>query len=458
MSSKRGGALPRVTCVSILALGALVAPPVRAQEAPAAGQRKDGTASTAAPGAAAVPDNEELARRIEVLARELEARKLGEVADGEPGDGSKGLLGLGPAASKVYRKASGLSVGGYGETLYQAFDGTREDGAASGRANTWDDLRAVLYVGWKFDRTFVLNTEIEYEHASTEGGGAVSVEFATLDALLRREVNLRAGLVLVPMGLINEIHEPPTYLGARRPDTERRIIPATWSGNGVGVFGEAGPVAYKLYVVEGLDASKFTAEDGIREGRQGGSEALADHLAVTGRLDLVSVPGLVAGAAFFSGRSGASVQGPSGAVGARTTVLDVHADYRLRGLWLRGVWARTRVSEVARLNEALGLTGTDSIGETQEGWYVTAGYELLGLFRPGTSLALTPFVRYERTDTQRAVPAGWERDGANDRKVWTIGLDFKPIPRISLKLDYQDETTAARTGVPQWNVALGYLF
>ena len=404
------------------------------------------------------PSNDELARRIDALERELEARKLGEVSEPAPAAGASGTWGLGPAASKVYGKASGLSIGGYGESLYQNFDATREDGQPSGKTNQWDYLRAVLYVGWKFDRTFVLNSEIEYEHASTEHDGAVSVEFATLDAMLRREVNLRAGLVLVPMGILNEMHEPPTYLGARRTDTETRVIPATWGANGIGAFGEAGPIAYKVYLTESLDASAFTADEGIREGRQGGGKASADHLALTGRVDLVSVPGLLLGASFFTGDSGTELSWNGQPFGARTTAWDLHADWKLGALSVRGMWASVTISDVDLLNRSLGLTGDASIGSRLEGWYLSAGYEVLSRLSPGTSLALTPFVRYERTDTQKEVPAGYARDGANDRKVWTAGLDFKPIPNVALKVDWQDYSNAAGTGVPQWNVALSYLF
>lgn len=407
---------------------------------------------------ASAPTNEELARRIEVLARELEARKLGDASDPAPPAGATGKWGLGPAASKVYGKASGLSIGGYGESLYQNFDATREDGSTSGKTNEWDYLRAVIYLGWKFDKTFVLNTEFEYEHASTGKGGEVSVEFATLDAMLRDEVNLRAGLVLVPVGLVNEMHEPTTYLGARRPDTENRILPSTWRANGIGAFGEAGPFAYKLYLTESLNASSFTAANGIRGGRQSGAKATADRLAVTGRVDLVSVPGLLAGTSFFTGESGKDLAVPGQSFGARTTTWDLHADWRYRGLWLRGVFARVKVDDVALLNQSLRLTGNESIGETQEGYYLSVGYEILSLLVPETSMALTPFVRYERTDTQKKVPAGWTRDGANDRKAWTVGLDFKPISQLALKVDWQDYTDAANTGVSQWNVALAYLF
>ena len=410
-----------------------------------------------APAAEEAPSNEELARRIEVLARELEARRLGDASDPAPPAGA-GKWGLGPAASKVYGKSSGLSIGGYGESLYQNFDADREDGAVSGKSNEWDYLRAVVYLGWKFDKRFVLNSEIEYEHASTGKGGEVSVEFLTLDALLRPEVNLRAGLLLVPMGLVNEMHEPTTYLGARRPDTESRILPTTWRGNGVGLFGEAGPVAYKLYVTESLNAASFTGAGGIRGGRQSGAKATADNLAFTGRLDVVSVPGLLAGASFFTGESGKDLSAGGRSFGARTTAWDLHADWRFRGLWLRGVYARVAVDDAALLNQALGLTGSRSIGETQEGYYVTAGYEVLSRLVPATTMALTPFVRYERTDTQKEVPNGWSRDGASDKEAWTVGLDFKPIPQLAVKVDWQDYSDAARTGVAQWNVALAYLF
>ncbi len=440
----------RIACLALsLCVLTLLAGPARSEEPPAPAPAAESASS---------PSNEELARRIEVLARELEARKLGDASDPAPPSGPAGKWGLGPAASKVYGKSSGLSIGGYGESLYQNFDATREDGAASGKTNEWDYLRAVVYLGWKFDRTFVLNTEIEYEHASTGKGGEVSVEFATLDAMLRDEVNLRAGLVLVPVGLVNEMHEPTTYLGARRPDTESRILPSTWRANGIGAFGEAGPVAYKLYLTESLNAASFTAAGGIRGGRQSGAKATADNLAFTGRLDLVSVPGLLAGASFFTGESGKDLSVAGQSFGARTTTWDLHADWRFRGLWLRGVWVRVTVDDAALLNRSLGLTGNKSIGATQEGYYLSLGYEVLSRFVPGTSMALTPFVRYERTDTQKEVPEGWTRDGSNDKKAWTVGLDFKPIPQLALKVDWQDYSDAANTGVSQWNVALAYLF
>jgi len=175
----------------------------------------------------------------------------------------KALHGFGPAASKVYGLDGGLALGGYGEALFSARSGPAND--------ELDLLRLVLYVGYRFDEHWVFNSEIEYEH----GGEEVGVEFATLDFLWRPELNLRAGMVLVPMGFVNELHEPPTFLAAQRGELERRLLPTTWRENGIGVFGDAGPVSYRGYLINGFDAAGFS-DQGLRGGRQGGSEASAE--------------------------------------------------------------------------------------------------------------------------------------------------------------------------------------
>ena len=209
-----------------------------------------------------------------------------------------GQRGLGPAASKVYNVERGVSIGGYGEMLYQSFASETEDGSASAKSDQLDFLRAIVYVGYKFNDRIHFNSEIEFEHASTGKGGEVSVEFAYLDFSLRPELGIRGGMLLVPMGFINELHEPPIFYGARRPEVESAIIPTTWRENGAGIFGEAGPVEYRAYAVAGLDASGFSAS-GIRGGRQKGARSLAEDFAFTGRVDLTSVPGLLAGISFL---------------------------------------------------------------------------------------------------------------------------------------------------------------
>jgi hypothetical protein len=401
----------------------------------------------------------ELEQKVDVLTKEIENLRLGETAPAEKAAAAAPTLGLGPAASKVYAK-HGVSIGGYGEILYQNFSGSREDGAASGLTPTIDLARAVLYFGYKFDEHFVFNSEIEYEHAvaASDKEGEVEVEFAYVDWLSgNRAFNARAGLVLIPVGLINQLHEPPVFLGARRPDVETVILPSTWREIGFGAWGDAGPFSYRLYLVNGLNAAGYAA-DGLAEGRQEGSLALARDLALTGRLDYTGLPGVLVGASFFTGNAGQGQVTPSGeGFAARTTFVDLHLDAKWRGASFRALWAQSTVGDAEAVNLVNNFEGDESVGERQEGWYVEAGFDVLSLV-PRSRMNLTPFARYEAWDTQASVPEGYARNPENDVTQWTAGLVFKPIPQVVLKLDGQWRRNAARTGVNQLNVALGYEF
>jgi hypothetical protein len=301
-----------------------------------------------------------------------------------------------------------------------------------------------------------LNTELEWEHGSTGKKGEASVEFAYVDRLIRPEVNVRAGLVLVPMGLLNELHEPTVFLGARRTGIESAIIPTTWRESGVGLFGEVGGFSYRSYVVNGLDAAGFTAA-GIRGGRQKGSQAKAEDFAWVGRLDWTATPGLLAGGSLYVGDSGQGLADPAGGtVGASTRIFELHADWKWRGLELRGLYADADLGDVAGLNRALGLVGSQSVGEAMDGYYVQAGYDVLS--GRGGDGRLLPFARWETYDTQAAVPAGFARNPANDVDVLTLGIQWQPIDQVVVKADWQDVDNGAGTGVDQVNLALGWVF
>ncbi len=379
-------------------------------------------------------ENQELSRRLDLLAESQERFELGDLV--RPIGESE--WGLGPAASKVYTVESGLSIGGYGEAVYQSLSGSAND--------EFDLLRAVLYFGYRFSDRWIFNSEIEFEHAGEETG----VEFAYLDYLASESVGARAGLLLVPMGLLNELHEPTTFLGATRPETERRILPTTWRENGAGIFGEAGGFSYRAYVVNGFDATGFS-DAGLRGGRQNGSEALAEDLAVVARVDWADTPGLLVGGSAYQGDAGHE---RSGLGDTSTTILEAHADWRWRGLRTRGLFARAEVDDVAQLDAALGLGPFDSVGEELEGFYVEAGYDVAGLFSEESEISVTPFVRYEDVDTQAEVPSGFMPDPAQEFDVLTLGVDVKPIDQIVFKIDVQDFDR----GPDSFNVALGYAF
>lgn len=398
----------------------------------------------------------ELERRVDILAAEIERLRLGEAA----AEASGSERGLGPAASKIYRTARGLSIGGYGEMLYQGFAGSRDDGVPSDATDELDFVRAIVYFGYKFNDHFLFNSELEVEHAVTgeDAEGEAAIEFAYLDYLYRPALNLRAGLVLIPMGFLNELHEPTVYLGARRPDVERVILPTTWRENGFGLFGDVGPFTYRTYVVGGLDASGFAADNGLREGRQEGSETKVEDFAWVGRLDYTGTPGLLLGASAYFGDSGQDLRTPEGRrLGVGTTLYEGHLEWRFRGFELRALGVRAELDDVAELDRALGLTGSESIGEELQGYYVQLAYDLLAR-RGSGERALLPYVRWESYDTQSKVPAGFARNPANDVESLTVGLAFKPIDQIILKADYQNYDNGAGSGLDQLNVALGYIF
>jgi hypothetical protein len=402
----------------------------------------------------------ELRRQIEAITWEIEELRLGQevvvTAD-------TGVYGFGPAASKVYRAQQGVSIAGYGEVLYENFAAEREDGEPSGMTDQVDFLRGVFYVGYKFDDRFLFNSEIELEHATTDLEGSVSVEFAYLDYLISDVIAARAGLLLLPMGFVNEQHEPPIFLGTERPETEQRIVPSTWRESGLGVFGTVGGFGYRAYVLNGFDAVGLTGASGysaggVRGGRQKGSKALAEDLAGVLRIDYQGVLGLLVGGSVYAGNAGQGAVSPldGSKIDATTVIAETHVQYRARGLDLRGLFALATVDDVADINAFKGLAGNESVGERLVGWYLQAGYDVLR--RLPTEHQLIPYVRYERVNTQDKVPAGFAADPANDLRILTLGLAWKPIPNLVVKGDYQVRTTEADTGVDQANLVVAYLF
>ncbi len=392
----------------------------------------------------------DLDRRIEALSKEIERLRLGAAAG--PAEATDGVGGFGPAASKVYRTHRGVSIGGYGEFLYTDPSGSADDGTPSGEVATADLLRAVLYFGYKFDDHFLFNSEIEVEHAvaAADAPGEVAVEFAYVDYKPGTKWGARGGLLLVPVGFLNELHEPPIFLGAFRPEVERFIVPSTWRELGAGLYGDAGPVSWKAYLVTSLDATGFTADEGIREGRQEGAEVAAEDWAVTARVDWVPTQGLLFGA---SGFAGDTAQATPGLDGGRVTQWEAHAEWRWRGLRSRALVARTSLDDAADISTLVGET----IGSQMNGYYGEVGYDVLSRKRPGGP-ELTPFFRYESLDTQAEVASGFAADPANDRSVRTYGVHFRPIPNIAIKADFQDLGNSAGTGVDRFNLALGWLF
>ncbi len=406
----------------------------------------------------------DMERRIEILTQEIEKGKLGDVAS-DPIYESK--HGFSPAASKVYHVNRGVSIGGYGEMLFQDFSSQTDAGAPANKKNELDFLRAIVYIGHKFTDRILFNSEIEFEHGSTSGGsnarGEVNVEFAYLDFITNPAFGARVGLVLMPVGIANELHEPTLFHGARRTLTETNIIPTTWRENGAGVFGQAGAFNYRAYVVTGLQASSSTlsgvdgfSASGIRGGRSKGAKSVAEDFAYVARVDYEGIPGTLLGGSYYNGNAGQDVTLNGNEIDLNVKLWQAHAMSEYKGLELKGLYARSKISDVADLNVIQNRSATASTGEEQFGGYAEIAFDVLSLC--GAKQYLAPFFRYERIDTQQKVPSGFTKNPANSQTIFTYGLTYKPHPNTVLKADFQDIDNQAGTGIDQFNAAVGYLF
>ena len=394
------------------------------------------------------PNIQELERRIELLAEEVERLRSGETKI-ELTDDETRALGLAPSAAAVYEQQSGFSIAGYGEMLLENYADKKQSGAPAGKGTQFDFLRHVIYTGYRFNDRFLFNSEIEVEHAKE-----AYVEFAYLDYQVNENFGLRGGMLLVPMGLVNEFHEPTVFMGAERPVTENKIIPSTWRENGGGVYGTFDRVSFRVYVVNGFNGAKFSS-GGLRGGRQKGGKAKSEDMAITGRVDVTPTPGVFLGGSFYAG---GSAQGSLEDKTLRTTLLDVHGQAQVRGFDIRGLYAVANLGDVVELNEALGKTNASAVGEKMTGGYIQFGYNLLSQVSATGSVSLTPYVRYEKVDTQATMQTGFRRSLSTNNTYTTLGLELKPISNIVLKVDHAWVGNDANSGINQFNINLGYSF
>jgi len=417
------------------------------------------------PGAtsARAQDDTEVREKVDVLAAEVSRlRELLEVPATEE-QRLEGQFGMSPVAAKVYAGDPGLSIGGYGEFYFAAELGDE------GR-NTADFYRFIAYLGYKFSDRIVMNTELEFEHATTSANwdgdaGSVSVEFAYLDFLIDPALNVRAGNLLVPMGFINTLHEPVFYRGNFRPELERRIIPSTWRELGLGLHGSFGDgFQYAAYLLNGLDGAGFSSS-GIRGGRQKGNRVALEDIGLVAALDWRHGGKLwVGGSAYHGGADQDGMTDPALAdLDVSHWIAEVHAQYRHRGLEARAMFASAGIDGAGGLTAALYPDpATGLIPDAQNGWYVDVAYDVAPLlFGPDAGFTLSPWVRYESLDLQAGVPDVGDRAAspALDQQILTVGLESKPHDQVVIKLDWvRTESEADGDAEDAIRVGAGYAF
>ena len=348
-------------------------------------------------------------------------------------------------------KTKGVTVGGYGEITYNR---------PTGQNAELDVQRLVLLFGYKFDERTQFVTEVEFEHVKE-----VYVEQAFLQYSLNDNVNLRAGLMLVPMGIVNEYHEPTTFNGVERPSMDGAIVPTTWREIGVGVSGKSNEISlrYQAYIFNGFQSTlsdgngnitsgKIGGSKGLRGGRQKGAKSNFNNINFAGKLDYYGFPGLRLGLSGYFGRtqSNVDVEDVDGAdVGIAMVGLD--ARYAKKRFTARGQFVHGSLSDTEAYNTA---TGKD-LGSALQGYYLEAAYNLLSQEK---QQQLFGFVRYEDYNTHASTEGNLAKNNAYDRQEWTLGLSYKIAPGAVVKADYQFKNNAANIDTKQLNFGIGVWF
>ena len=340
----------------------------------------------------------------------------------------------------------GVTIGGYGEVLYN--QPTNLNGEL-------DVQRLVMLFGYKFDNRVQFVTEIEFEHVKE-----VYIEQAFINYSVANGLNIRAGLMLVPMGIITEFHEPTTFNGVERPSMDKVIVPTTWREIGIGVSGRFDDLSlrYQAYLFNGFlshdgKEGKLKGSSGLRGGRQKGAESVVDQFNLSAKLDYYGIPNLRLGLSGYFGRTQA-VDGQNAIPGSDVGVamLGLDARFKWQNLSARGQFVHASLSDTDAYNT---LTDRD-LGSALGGFYVETAYNLLPL---ANRQRLDAFVRYESYDTHKNVGTSIVKNPAFDREEWTLGLSYHMSIGTVFKVDYQSKKTGlAESQVGQFNVGVGVWF
>ena len=331
--------------------------------------------------------------------------------------------------------ADRTTIGGYGELHYNNLEGS---GGETDKKEI-DLHRFVLHFGHEFTDDIRFFSEVEYEHGVAGDGqvGEVEIEQAFVEFDLNDQNTARVGVALLPVGIINETHEPTTFYGVERNPVEKNIIPASWWAGGVGLSGEVAPGwGYDVVLHEGLKVSDALDIDPdryeVRGGRQKSGKAKADDLAGTARVKWTGIPGTeIAGSVQYQSDI---TQGEDPRAGS-AWLYEVHADIERGPFGLRALYAMWDLSG----------NGPESTGaDEQEGFYVEPSWKFNDKFGV--------FTRFNQWDNRAGNSSKTEQQQVD------VGLNWWPIEDVVLKADYQWQDNDDDKERDGFNLGFGYVF
>lgn len=370
-------------------------------------------------------------------------------------------------ADKLMVKDGNLTIGGYGEVNYNQplSSDMRKNG-------TLDVNRLVMLFGYKFSERAQFITEIEFEHVKE-----VYIEQAFLQYKINKSINFRGGLLLIPMGIINEYHEPTTFNGVLRPLLDNTISPTTWREIGFGFNGNhlAPSLKYQVYMVNGFSGytesagRQLNGKSGFRNGRQKGAQSYISSPNFTAKVEYYGIKGLNIGLSGYFGNTQSSLYNnlkdddletkalaDSSVVGISMVGVDFR--YSLKGLQLRGQFYYSNISNTLQYNTLSIAGNVNDLGSAMGGYYLEAAYNVL---RPLTKVKseLVPFVRYEEFNTHYAIEDVVSKNLAYHKTIITTGLGWKMTKGSVLKADLQFVKTEADSKFAKvFSAGLGVMF
>ena len=348
------------------------------------------------------------------------------------------------SADNMLQSNSKLTIGGYGEVHYN-----QDLDPDNYKNRTLDVHRIVLLFGYNFNDKTKFISEVEFEHVKE-----VYVEQAFLQYKLTNFLNLRTGLILVPMGITNEYHEPSTFHGVERPLIDKYISPTTWREIGLGLTGNYIPASlkYQAYLINGFngynDGGTLNGKYGLRKGRQKGAESFMSSINFAGKIEYYGIRGLNLGLSGYFGKTqtsmydGIAKDDDLAIAMADSSVVNVamigaDARYNLKGFSLRGQYYLLNLSNTEQYNIFTASEDEpNDLANSLTGYYVELGYNIFRLCTK-TKAELIPFLRYEYLNTHNSVDDNIIANESYEKNIITTGLTWKITPGSVMKMDMQ---------------------
>lgn len=393
---------------------------------------------------------------------------------------------------------SRLSVGGYGEValsrdffsdnVYRYTDPEKyKDEKSHGR---FDIPHAVIYLGYDFGKGWIMQSEIEFEHTGTgsavekeyteageweteiEKGGEVELEQFWLQKTFFPQLNVRVGHMVVPVGELNNAHEPLNFFTVYRPEGEYNILPSTWHDTGISIWGQAGAWKYTAMMIAGLDGFMFDRENFVKNGAGSPYEfKVANNYGFAGRIDNYSIKNLRLSASAYYGNSMHNSY-PNDM--RDTRYKDVHGEtfigtfgfeYKTDYFIARGNADYGHVNDAVTISTVKrNLTSNNApykknpVGKAADAFGGEVGYDILHFFNniKDRDQRLFVFGRYEYYDTY--IPAaGQPKYEYTDHHRMAVGINWYPIPQIAVKAEYSKRFLKTQyNNEPSINIGIAY--